>query len=68
MEHRFLYNAAPFEVLDDDPLHQCGGNSGVPHAIGVDDYYRPTLANAQARGFAPLHAGRAEKEIFPLEE
>ena len=67
-KNRLFDGLALFEVLDDDSLQKRRGDSVVPDALGIYNDNWSVRAYSQARRFAPLHAVRAEQQIFPLQQ
>ena len=56
------------QVLDDDPLEQRRSHSPIPDSFRINGHDWSSFANAQTRGFAPLHTPGAEQQPFPFEQ
>ena len=68
MKHGVLDHVAVTQVLDDDPLKQRRSHTPIPDSFRIHRHDWSSFANAQTRGFAPLHASRPEQQSLALEQ
>src|SRR4051812_7658068 len=68
MNHRFLDHASVAQMLADDALEERRRDVTVPDPLRVHDNDRSARADAEAGGFAALHAGGTEQQPFALQQ
>jgi hypothetical protein len=68
VENRVLNHATVAQMFYDDPLQQCWGHAGIPHAVRVDDHDWPAGTNAETRGLPSLYPPRTKQEPFAVQK